>query len=362
MRAMIGWAAAAALLVATPALADIKAGADAWTRGDYKTAVEQWRGPAIAGDPDAQFNMGQAYKLGRGVPTDLSQAEQWYAKAAARGHLMAADAYGLTLFQEGKRAAALPWLEKSAARDERRAELILGTMLFNGDGAPKDEVRAYALISRSSQQGLTQGSTTLAQMDGYLTPDQRERGLALASEIQSRAKAAELADTAGERGRGAAAGVGADSAVDSSPPALASAAPTSSRGRHGASMVQASSASRPPVESPPPTATHPAALRPAPVAANILPRPAPVVASALPRPAPATHMSSGGRWRVQLGAFRAPGAAQALWKDIGGRVGGQPTYTKAGAVTRLQAGPFASKADAERACHAAGVSCVVVPG
>jgi phospholipase C len=35
-------------------------------------------------------------------------------------------------------------------------------------------------------------------------------------------------------------------------------------------------------------------------------------------------------------------------------------YTKAGSVTRLQAGGFASKADATRACASAGVPCVIV--
>ncbi len=329
-------AAALAMLAAGPALADVKAGVEAWSRGDFKAAVEQWRGPAIAGDPDAQFNMGQAYKLGRGVPVDLAQAESWYAKAAAHGHAMASDAYGLTLYTEGKRAEALPWLEKSAARDERRAELILGTMVFNGDGVPKDEVRGYALISRSSQQGLEQASITLAQMDGYLTPEQRGRGAALASEIEARGKAAQAAgpaDTA--RGRVARA---VDGAVDTPAPVLASASPRA----HDATVK-------------PRQAPH-ASVASAPAPA---PR-APVVAKETPHAAPAPR--AGGHWRVQLGAFREPGAAQALWARVGGRVGGSPSYAKAGAVTRLQAGPFASKADAERACHAAGVSCVVVPG
>jgi len=75
-------AIAATLLAVSPALADVKAGVDAWGRGDYQTAVKEWRGPAASGNPDAQFNLAQAYKLGRGVPMDLRQAESWYKKAA----------------------------------------------------------------------------------------------------------------------------------------------------------------------------------------------------------------------------------------------------------------------------------------
>ena len=69
--ARISLAIAALLLPTEAAFADVKAGVDAWARGDYPAAVRQWQGPADKGDADAQFNLGQAYKLGRGVPTDL---------------------------------------------------------------------------------------------------------------------------------------------------------------------------------------------------------------------------------------------------------------------------------------------------
>ena len=63
----------AATMLTAPAHADVKDGVDAWQAGDYQGAVAQWRPAALAGDADAQFNLGQAYKLGRGVPTDLAQ-------------------------------------------------------------------------------------------------------------------------------------------------------------------------------------------------------------------------------------------------------------------------------------------------
>ena len=90
-RLMVLAAALAGGLAATPAFADVKAGVEAWSRGDYPAAVAQWRAPAAAGDADAQFNMGQAYKLGRGVPVDLAMAESWYRKAAVQGHAQAEE-------------------------------------------------------------------------------------------------------------------------------------------------------------------------------------------------------------------------------------------------------------------------------
>src|ERR1044072_1594079 len=88
----------AALLFGAPACAQedpVRAGVDAYERGDYRTAVEKWRPAAERGSADAQFNMGQAYRLGRGLPTDMKQAEAWYRRAALQGHEQAEGYYGL---------------------------------------------------------------------------------------------------------------------------------------------------------------------------------------------------------------------------------------------------------------------------
>ena len=87
-----------------PAVADTKTGVDAWTRGDFAAAVREWQAGATKGDGDAIFNLGQAYRLGKGVPQDLVRAEQLFGQAAGMGHLQAADNYGLLLFQRGERA------------------------------------------------------------------------------------------------------------------------------------------------------------------------------------------------------------------------------------------------------------------
>ncbi|WP_375286500.1 SPOR domain-containing protein [Sphingomonas sp.] len=318
----IGIGAAALLLVAAPAAADVKTGVDSWAKGEFVAAVREWRPLAEAGDPDAQFNLGQAYKLGRGVPLDLAMAQSWYRRAAAKGHAQAEDALGLTLFQDGKKAEALPYLEKSAARDEKRAQLVLGTMLFNGDGITRDWPRAYALMTRSSQQGLPQAGQTLAQMDQYISPEQRQQGTIMAGEIAQNAKMA---------------------AVAAPPPAPPPASrPATSRPVRTTPVAPSSAG-----------ATYAAPDAPAPRPAPPAPKPAPVKAAA-PKPA------RGGAWRIQLGAFKDEGNAQTLWSRVGGRTGGSVSYVRGGGITRLQATGFASKAAAQAACRKSGVSCVVV--
>ena len=65
-----------------------------------RRAVAIWRPLAEKGDADAAFNLGQAYRLGRGVPINLGAAKTWFERAADKGHLDAQTTLGLLLFRE----------------------------------------------------------------------------------------------------------------------------------------------------------------------------------------------------------------------------------------------------------------------
>lgn len=308
----VGFVCAAGMaLAAAPAFAQdnpVKAGVEAWERADYKAAVDRWRGPASRGDADAQFNLGQAYKLGRGVPADLGQAELWYGKAAAQGHEQAEASYALALFANGKRDAATPWLQRAAGRGDPRAQYVLGTMYFNGDVVQKDWVRAYALVTRSSQSGLAEASGALSQMDKYMSVQDRQAGLTLARKYEEEANRAPLPGT----GR--------------PPVEVASTTPTRT----------------PPVRTPPRTTTQPPVSKPVEVITKI------------------DITGTPGRWRLQLGAFGDPANARKLWSQLGGRFPGRSVaYVKSGSLTKVMVGPYASRGDAAGACR--GVSpCVPV--
>ena len=81
------------------------------------------------------------------------------------------------------------------------------------------------------------------------------------------------------------------------------------------------------------------------------------------KPAPA---AAGGRWRIQLGAFSKKSSAEALYRRLSGSApvsGRQAFYVSAGAVTRLQVGPFPSRSAAAAACAALvskGQACFAV--
>jgi cell division septation protein DedD len=332
-----------AAVIAAPAMAaTVKDGVDAWQRGDYSGAVSIWRPLAEANDADAAFDLAQAYKLGRGVTADLSQAKTWYGKSAQAGHIQGAANYGLLLFQDGDRRSAMPWISKAADYGDPRAQYVLGTALFNGDLATKDWPKAYALMTRAAAAGLPQATTSLTQMDQYMSPDDRQKGLQLASQMAARP----IPPT----GRQLVTGGGSDTAL-SAPASIVPSRPSDLSAMPPARTVQA----KPPKA--PKAAKGPPAIAEAPP-----PPPAPKAAPT-PKPAPALA-SSGGKWMVQLGAYGSQDGAATAWGKLAGRMGGlHPSYEKAGAVVRLRAGPLADKGAAAKACAAAksaGAACFPV--
>src|SRR3982751_2064738 len=164
----------AALVVALSAPASaqsVKGGIEAWQRGDYSGAVAISRPLAENGDADAAFNLGQASRLGRGVPTNLSAAKTWFERAARQNHIDAQTTLGLLLFQSGDQAEGLKWLKAAAEQGEPRALLVYGTALFNGDSVTQDPVLGYAYVSRAAAQGLAPAKDTVAQLDQIMTAE-----------------------------------------------------------------------------------------------------------------------------------------------------------------------------------------------
>lgn len=313
LRACTAMGAAALAFLASPLAADVKAGVDAWSAGDYAAAVAEWRGPAANGDADAIFNLAQAYRLGRGVDADVDRARELYAEAASKGHVKAADNYGLLLFQQGEQNTAMPLILAAADRGDPRAQYVLGLAHFNADYAQKDWVRAYALVTLANGAGLPQAATALQQMDNYVPLTQRQQAQSLARQMEAAAAQRRSAELA---------------------------------------AVDLGTAQTSPAPVPVPARAAPATVAAAPA------RPAPQPVSATP--APRT-----GSWRVQLGAFGVAGNADKLWSKLSNNPalrGTRKELVPGGNVTRLLAVGFDSRAAAQGACDQLkrqGQGCIV---
>ncbi len=292
------------VIMLPPARADVRDGVEAWGKCDYAAAVAKWRPAAEAGDADAQFDLAQAYMLGRGLAADRTIAAGWFHKAALQDHLAAIAKYGLVLFDAGKRSEALPWLDTAAERDEPRAQLVLGTMLFNGDGGPRDWPRAYALLVRSAARDTPHASEVQAEMDRAVPVAQRQQGLDLARRYEAEGQRTHLPR-------------------ELVCPIAVAAVPTGDLPPSGTALAET------------PRRT-------------VAPPPAPI----MPTPQ--------GNWRVQLGAFGDPANARRLWSEMAARfAGARVSYVMAGALTRVLAGPYPTSAAASRACGAVK-PCVAV--
>ena len=325
-RLWLAAAAASAALAAVPAIAQsVQAGVEAWQSGNHADAVRQWQPLAERGDPDALFNLGHAYRLGRGVPQNMAMAERFYERAARAGHVEAQAMHGLLLFQNGRRQEAMPFIQRAAERGDPRAQYVYGTALFNGDVVARDWPRAFAFVSTAAAQGLPLAQTQLREMERHLSPQDRARGVELAQ------------------------------AMSRGVPQVAAAAPPPVRAAP-APRVSGTTPPRASATTPPPAIERPALPTPAPA-----PTRPPATRPAAPAAPAATVAQAGGRWRIQLGAFSSRANAQRAWSQVSGRLPGlQPHYVAVGALTRLQAGPLASRAAAERACAAARQACFPV--
>ncbi|MEO1221617.1 MAG: SPOR domain-containing protein [Pseudomonadota bacterium] len=317
-RFFLGMGAAIAAFASAPLAADVKQGVDAWSAGDYTQAVAQWQMPARNGDADAIFNLAQAYRLGRGVPADINRARELYAEAAQKGHVKAADNYGLLLFQQGEQANAMPLIKDAAERGDPRARYILGLAHFNADYAQKDWVRAYALLTLANSAGLPQAANALQQMDQYVPMEQRQMAQSVARDLEEKAAQRRSAELA---------------ALDLGTPVEKAPAPANSVSKQPRPVFVERAPRGAPV-----SATPAAMTAPAPV-----PAPAQVVQSA----------SRTGDWRVQLGAFGVRNNADRLWSKLQSNPalsGTRKALVSGGNVTRLQAVGFYSRAEAQRAC------------
>jgi TPR repeat protein len=144
-------AVVALLFSAGSAWADLDDGVAAYERGDYATALQEWRLLAEQGDAKAQHNLGVMYENGSGVPQNYVEAVKWLRMAAEQG--------------------------------DADAQVNLGTVYGTGRGVPINDVRAYMWYSLTKAQGHEAAADNLEIAKSLMTPAQIAKAQALASEM-----------------------------------------------------------------------------------------------------------------------------------------------------------------------------------
>ncbi len=121
-------------------------------------------------DAQEQFELGDRYASGRGVPKDDAKAVEWFRKAAEQGSAAAQDVLG-TAYSEGRGvpeddAMAVEWYRKAAEQDFAKAQYNLGMMYRDGRGVPQSYVEAVKWFHKAAEQGSAEAQCKLGWMYG----------------------------------------------------------------------------------------------------------------------------------------------------------------------------------------------------
>lgn len=121
-----------ALVSSSSLSADFAKGLDAYQRGDYASAFEEWIPLAEQGNASAQYNLGRMYRNGDDVSQDYNSAINWYILAAEQGHANAQFKLGL-MYDMGigvnrDIGTAIMWYTLSAEQGNSNARFRLGNM------------------------------------------------------------------------------------------------------------------------------------------------------------------------------------------------------------------------------------------
>ena len=122
--------------------------------------ISALRTKAEAGDPSAQFALGQAYDYGDGVEQSDKTACSWYRRAADQGFAPAQNSLGV-MYRSGRgveqsKEQAVLWYRNAAKQKNAKAMFNLGTAYYNGDGAAIIEITHIQLLDDQLRIGMLQ--------------------------------------------------------------------------------------------------------------------------------------------------------------------------------------------------------------
>ena len=142
-----------------------EAEANKWLR----KAAKLFRPAAEQGDAEAQYNLGLIYYIGEDLKEDYLKAAKWYRRAGEQGHMEAqynlgwmyafASSYGLNEIGDDatNEAEAVRWLRLAAEQGHAEAQDTLGDKYFYGwDATEVDVEEAIKWYRLAAEQGRTE--------------------------------------------------------------------------------------------------------------------------------------------------------------------------------------------------------------
>jgi hypothetical protein len=151
--------------------ADFQKSLNAYKKGDFATALREWKPLADKGDATAQSNLGFMYDTGQGVPQNYKTAFKWYKLAAEQGVSNAQYKLGQMYYQgQGvpqDNKTAVKWWKLAAEQGIANAQYKLGQMYYQGQGVPQNYKTAFKWYKLAAEHGVSNAQHKLGQMYGF---------------------------------------------------------------------------------------------------------------------------------------------------------------------------------------------------
>jgi TPR repeat protein len=166
-----------AVLFATVAWSgDFKKGWDAYSAGDYATALAEWQELADSGDAKAAYGMGLLYGNGFGVDMNDDLALKFYGIAAEKGH---ADAqFNLAVMHQNGWGVpqsddeANKWYRLAADQGVTGAQIALGRFYALDFLDSYDPIEAFKWFSLANRLGDVDAADKRDFVATRMTPEQ----------------------------------------------------------------------------------------------------------------------------------------------------------------------------------------------
>ena len=175
------------LLLGAPSYsADLNKGLTAYNKGDYATALKEWKPLAEQGNEDAQYNLGLMYRKGLGVPQDYKVAVQWYTLSAEQGNVNAQNNLGIK-YEQGLGVpqdykVAVRWYTLAAEQGNTIAQNNLGYAYAKGQAVIQDYVYAHMWWDIAATNGDDYAKSNKSKVKGMMSSSQIEKAQNLAKE------------------------------------------------------------------------------------------------------------------------------------------------------------------------------------
>lgn len=136
---------------------DFNKGLDAYNKGDFVTAFNEWKPLAEDGDANLQFAIGWLYANGKGIDRDYKEAVYWYQLAAKQGDERAQTSLAL-MYQEGEGVSidknkSYDFFQMAIKQGNNIAKYNAANLIINGDILEKSGKLALKLLEEARISG-----------------------------------------------------------------------------------------------------------------------------------------------------------------------------------------------------------------